>query len=163
MRPCRWRNSRQVVRVQLRTYQGFRLVDARAWYEDEHGELRPGQGGLSLRVEVLPELQAALAKAVALEGLDARPTDEDETTDALPDWAQCRQTADERRSAQGATRGGARTRANDISTIFEAPMGEHSEKPQAFFDLVQRASFAPYLEAFARQERAGWSVWGTVH
>jgi N6-adenosine-specific RNA methylase IME4/ParB-like chromosome segregation protein Spo0J len=59
-------------------------------------------------------------------------------------------------------RGDLMTRARDIPTHFEAPTGEHSEKPSEFFDLVMRASYPPYLDAFARKQREGWEVWGNV-
>lgn len=37
---------------------------------------------------------------------------------------------------------------------------KHSEKPQGFFDVVERVSPGPRLELFARRQRAGWCVWG---
>ena len=52
-------------------------------------------------------------------------------------------------------RGELRTRRDDVSTIFEGSMGEHSAKPQEFYDLVLRASYPPYGEAFQRKERTG--------
>ena len=45
-------------------------------------------------------------------------------------------------------------------TGFDWPRGRHSEKPQAFFDLVERVSPGPYLEMFARTLRLGWVAWG---
>lgn len=45
-------------------------------------------------------------------------------------------------------------------TWFEWPRGRHSEKPAAFFDLVERVSPGPYHEMFARTLRPGWSSWG---
>ena len=45
-------------------------------------------------------------------------------------------------------------------TGFDWPRGRHSEKPAAFFDLVERVSPGPYLEMFARTTRLGWSSWG---
>lgn len=45
-------------------------------------------------------------------------------------------------------------------TLFEWPRGSHSEKPQDFFNLVERLSSGPYLEMFARKPRSGWSVFG---
>lgn len=36
----------------------------------------------------------------------------------------------------------------------------HSAKPDAFGDLVERASPGPYLELFARRQRLGWDTWG---
>jgi len=53
-------------------------------------------------------------------------------------------------------RGSLRTRADDISTFFEAPIGEHSEKPEIFYDIVRRASYLPAGEAFQRKARDGF-------
>lgn len=39
-------------------------------------------------------------------------------------------------------------------------IGRHSEKPGAFFDLVEKASPGPYLELFSRDPRLGWDSWG---
>jgi N6-adenosine-specific RNA methylase IME4 len=40
-------------------------------------------------------------------------------------------------------------------------LAEHSAKPDAFYDLVERASPGPYLEMFARRARLGdWNYWG---
>lgn len=47
-----------------------------------------------------------------------------------------------------------------VGTCFDWPRGRHSEKPQEFFDLVERVSPGPYLEMFARTRRRGWSSWG---
>lgn len=52
-----------------------------------------------------------------------------------------------------AVRGGITTRVNDIPTHFEAPVGEHSEKPDCFYDLVRRASYPPFGEVFQRERR----------
>jgi N6-adenosine-specific RNA methylase IME4 len=57
-------------------------------------------------------------------------------------------------------RGRLRTLVRDERNWLEAPRGRHSAKPEAFYDLVQRASPGPYLEMFARQRRLGWDVWG---
>lgn len=43
---------------------------------------------------------------------------------------------------------------------WDWPRGEHSVKPPAFFDLVERVSPGPYCELFARQPRLGWDSWG---
>jgi N6-adenosine-specific RNA methylase IME4 len=46
-------------------------------------------------------------------------------------------------------------------TWFNWPRtSRHSEKPSAFFDLVERVSPGPYLEMFARTTRPGWQSWG---
>jgi N6-adenosine-specific RNA methylase IME4 len=36
----------------------------------------------------------------------------------------------------------------------------HSQKPEAFLDLVEQVSPGPYLEMFARRQRLGWDTWG---
>lgn len=40
------------------------------------------------------------------------------------------------------------------------PRGKHSEKPEAFLDLVESVSHAPRVELFARRNRLGWDTWG---
>jgi N6-adenosine-specific RNA methylase IME4 len=54
-----------------------------------------------------------------------------------------------------ATRGETTTRpaAASISTSFEAPRGEHSEKPEKFYEIVRAASYPPYGEANQRKTR----------
>ena len=37
---------------------------------------------------------------------------------------------------------------------------EHSRKPDEFVNLIERCSSAPFLELFARGDRAGWDMWG---
>lgn len=56
-------------------------------------------------------------------------------------------------------RGGRHAQATG-GTLFEWPRGEHSAKPDAFFDLVERLSPGPYLEMYARKRRFGWVSWG---
>ena len=36
----------------------------------------------------------------------------------------------------------------------------HSQKPEAFMDLVESVAPGPYLELFARSPRLGWDSWG---
>lgn len=40
--------------------------------------------------------------------------------------------------------------------IFDGPSGTHSEKPDCFYDMVERVSPGPYAELFARRARFGW-------
>lgn len=57
------KNRRDTVRVTLRTFKGYKLLDIRVWYEDRHsGELKPGPKGISLKAELLPELIELLRK-----------------------------------------------------------------------------------------------------
>jgi N6-adenosine-specific RNA methylase IME4 len=55
-----------------------------------------------------------------------------------------------------AIRGSLATRASRISTLFEAPVGRHSEKPERFYEIVRAASYPPYGEAFQREAREGF-------
>jgi N6-adenosine-specific RNA methylase IME4/ParB-like chromosome segregation protein Spo0J len=53
-------------------------------------------------------------------------------------------------------RGELRTRSDSIATIFEAPVGEHSEKPERFYEIVRAASYPSgryFGEVFQRQAR----------
>ncbi len=50
-------------------------------------------------------------------------------------------------------RGELRTRVDNIATHFEAAVGEHSEKPEEFYDIVRRASYPAYGECFQRTAR----------
>jgi N6-adenosine-specific RNA methylase IME4 len=49
----------------------------------------------------------------------------------------------------------------DIGTHFEAPRPpQHSQKPDAFYELVETCSPGPWFEWPARRERPGWAVSG---
>jgi N6-adenosine-specific RNA methylase IME4 len=49
---------------------------------------------------------------------------------------------------------------HDAPTAFIAERHNHSEKPAAFYDMVQHMSPPPYLDVFARVQRFGWDTWG---
>jgi len=57
-------------------------------------------------------------------------------------------------------RGRLRTLSKDTINVINARRTQHSEKPEAFYQLVEKSSPGPYLELFARRERDGWQVWG---
>lgn len=61
-----------------------------------------------------------------------------------------------------ATRGQGRAFIKDhgVPSVFRAPRGAHSAKPEIFYDIVERLAEGPYLELFARRERAGWTCVG---
>ncbi len=46
------------------------------------------------------------------------------------------------------------------STWFCGQRRKHSQKPEIFYEIVERVSPPPYLELFARSRRKGWAVWG---
>lgn len=52
-----------------------------------------------------------------------------------------------------AIRGQRGTRSDSLSTVFYAPQQADSVKPEKFYNLVRRASFPPYGEAFQRKAR----------
>jgi len=58
-----------------------------------------------------------------------------------------------------ATRGDTTTRpaAASLSTHFEAARGEHSEKPEKFYEIVRAASYPPYGEGNQREPRADFA------
>lgn len=45
-------------------------------------------------------------------------------------------------------------------THLHANPPSHSQKPEAFLDLVEEISPEPRLELFARRQRLGWDTWG---
>lgn len=47
-----------------------------------------------------------------------------------------------------------------VSNHFAAKKGRHSEKPDRFYEIVERVSPGPWLEVFARRRRIGWGAWG---
>jgi N6-adenosine-specific RNA methylase IME4 len=50
---------------------------------------------------------------------------------------------------------------NRVENLIEAPRGEHSKKPELFYELLERLyPNAVRLELFARGSRPGWNVWG---
>lgn len=44
--------------------------------------------------------------------------------------------------------------------VYENGARKHSAKPEGFFELVESCTPGPYLEIFARRQRARWSTWG---
>ena len=45
-------------------------------------------------------------------------------------------------------------------TRFEAKVGEHSGKPDKFYEVVEHVWPGPYVELFARRKRRGWRCYG---
>lgn len=44
----------------------------------------------------------------------------------------------------------------DEQSMFDAPKGAHSAKPDLFYDIVESMYGGPYHELFARRSRPGW-------
>lgn len=45
-------------------------------------------------------------------------------------------------------------------TLINAPRGEHSAKPVEMRQMIERVSYGPYLELFARESVPNWDAWG---
>lgn len=60
-------------------------------------------------------------------------------------------------------RGSMTTRTDNTGTHFEAARGQHSEKPEIFYEIIERNSYPNYLEYFARKERKNWIVYGNIN
>jgi N6-adenosine-specific RNA methylase IME4/ParB-like chromosome segregation protein Spo0J len=85
-----------------------------------------------------------------------------------------KQTKDEERFATGmgywtranaeicllATKGKPSRLNADVQQVIMTPRMEHSKKPDEVAGRIERLVPGPYLEMFARQQRAGWDVWG---
>lgn len=60
-----------------------------------------------------------------------------------------------------ATKGRAFPEARNVRSVFDAPRGRHSEKPDEFYRLVETMyPNAPRVELFARKRREGWEQYG---
>ena len=58
-------------------------------------------------------------------------------------------------------RGDCQKPAKALPSVFHAPRGQHSAKPERIYEIVESTSPGPYLELFARQSgRPGWTAWG---
>ena len=54
-----------------------------------------------------------------------------------------------------------RTEANDVASLIEAPKRLHSQKPDEFYQLVEKRSKGRYLELFSRrQPQREWTMKG---
>ncbi len=58
-------------------------------------------------------------------------------------------------------RGRPKMLSRSVRSVFTAKAGPHSEKPGAFYQLVEELSPGPYLELFGRRQRQGWTVLGS--
>jgi hypothetical protein len=60
------KNSRELIRVQLRTFKGRRHIDARVHFLGDHETYLPTGKGLSIRPDLLPDVIAGLQQAEQL-------------------------------------------------------------------------------------------------
>lgn len=53
-------------------------------------------------------------------------------------------------------------KSRSIRSVFEAPVGRHSEKPEAFFEIIRElcGDDVKRAELFARKTRPGWDCFG---
>lgn len=59
-----------------------------------------------------------------------------------------------------ATRGTAPVEYRSQPTWINAPVQDHSHKPEEQYALIERVSPGPFLELFARRRQPGWDAWG---
>jgi N6-adenosine-specific RNA methylase IME4 len=59
-----------------------------------------------------------------------------------------------------ATRGNPKRLYADVRQLIVAPVMEHSRKPDAWLERIERLTEGPYIELQARRPRAGWVSWG---
>lgn len=45
-------------------------------------------------------------------------------------------------------------------TVIISPREIHSKKPEKMYEYIERVSYYPYLELFARNKRENWDSWG---
>jgi hypothetical protein len=56
------KNSLEEVRVSLTTYKGREYIDLRVFFQGDDGEMHPGKKGLTIRLDLLPDLETAILK-----------------------------------------------------------------------------------------------------
>jgi len=59
-----------------------------------------------------------------------------------------------------ATRGKPKRLSAAVPSVFDAPRGAHSAKPDRFYELVEQLAPGPRVELFARRHRDGWTCLG---
>ncbi len=57
------KNNREDVRVTFSKFKGYDLLGVRVWYRNDKDELRPSKSGVTIRVDLLPELLSLMQQA----------------------------------------------------------------------------------------------------
>ena len=60
-----------------------------------------------------------------------------------------------------AIKGRPKLKLTNQSTVLQAPRRQHSRKPDEFYKLVEDICEGPRLDYFGREQRPGWTVYGT--
>ena len=60
------KNANEVIRIALTEYRGHELLDVRVYYRDDEGDYKPCRKGVSLRVDMIDDLHAAIEKAAEM-------------------------------------------------------------------------------------------------
>jgi N6-adenosine-specific RNA methylase IME4 len=82
------------------------------------------------------------------------------TKNGLPWFGMGRHVRASHETAVLAVRGKPKPRVRNIRSRFSAKAGDHSQKPEEFYDLVEQLCDGPYVELFARRQRLGWTCLG---
>jgi hypothetical protein len=56
------KNATEEIPISLTRYRGYELLDVRIYFEDDQGIWRPTKRGLTVRLEMLPDLLKALGR-----------------------------------------------------------------------------------------------------
>jgi len=57
-------------------------------------------------------------------------------------------------------RGGVKAFRSMERSLYRSARGKHSEKPQYFYELIEKVTSGKRIELFARRARENWDVWG---
>ena len=66
------KNEEEEVRFSIREYKDRRYLDFRIWYQTKEGEYHPTKKGLTLSLELLPEVMRGLEKIAEQEGVSVK-------------------------------------------------------------------------------------------
>ena len=64
------KNKSEVIRIQLKEYEGHKLVDIRVWYEDENGEYKPTKKGVSFNRHLSMNVSNAITEVMSENSID---------------------------------------------------------------------------------------------